>query len=149
MMKKKSANALFISSTLLLLFFSFSCVKKSPGQGTVGDLAKLEGTWIGSEISGSQGDWTFTFLGDHVNVNCPMQESCAGTVQVNSRADPKQADFIIEECSVQKYIEKTSLGIYELQEKNLALAASEPGASTRPASFQEKGDGHLWILKKK
>jgi len=148
-MKKKSTNALFISSMLLLLFFSCGCAKKSQGPGTVDDPAKLEGTWIGSEIGDSQGDWTFTFSGNHVNVNCPTQESYAGTVQVNGRADPKQADFIIEECSVQKYVGKTSLGIYELQEKKLALAASEPGASTRPASFQEKGDGHLWILKKK
>ncbi|MFB0524311.1 MAG: TIGR03067 domain-containing protein [Phycisphaerae bacterium] len=147
MTKKKSTNVLFISSMLLLLFLLGGCAKKSPGP--VDDLAKLEGTWIGPEIGGSQGDWTFIFSGNHVSVNGPTQESYTGTVQVNSKANPKRVDFIIEECSLRDNIGKTSLGIYELQEEKLALAASEPGASTRPASFQEKGDGHFWVLKKK
>lgn len=148
-MKKKSTNVPLISSILLLLLLSGGCAKKSQGPGPADDLEKLEGTWIGPEIGGSQGDWTFIFSGNHVRVNGPTQESYAGIFQVNSRANPKQADFIIEESSIQDYVGKTSLGIYELQEKKLALAASEPGASTRPVSFQEKGDSRFWVLKKK
>jgi len=55
MMKKKSTNVLFISSMLLLLFLSDGCAKKSLCLGSADDLAKLEGTWIGSEIGRSQG----------------------------------------------------------------------------------------------
>jgi uncharacterized protein (TIGR03067 family) len=83
-----------------------------------------------------------------VDVNGPTQESYKGTAKISSRADPKQADFIIEECFLQDYVGKTSLGIYELRETRLALAANEPGTPTRPISFQEKGDARLWFLTK-
>jgi uncharacterized protein (TIGR03067 family) len=148
MTKQENTKVFFISSTLLLLFLIGGCADKAPSPATENDLEKLEGTWIGPEVGGFPGDWTSIFSGNHVGVNGPAEESYKGTVKTSSKTDPKQADFIIEECFLQDYVGKTSLGIYELRERRLALAANEPGVPTRPISFQEKGKARLWFLTK-
>ncbi|MGD8501116.1 MAG: hypothetical protein PVJ86_10745 [Phycisphaerales bacterium] len=143
MTKKESTEVFFIPAILLLLFLIGGCAEKAPDPATEDDLERLEGTWVGPEVGGSPGDWIFVFSGNHVDVNDPTEESYGGIVKISSKADPKQADFIIEECLLQDYVGQTSLGIYELRERRLALAANEPGAPTRPISLQEKGDAHL------
>jgi len=97
---------------------------------------ELEGTWVGTEVGGYGGEWTFTISGDKVNVKGPDVELYSGTVTVNAKARPKQANFKIEKCSLAEYVGETSLGIYKLVGNKLTLAASEPGSMSRPYSLE-------------
>ncbi len=145
MTKKENTIVLFISS-ILSLSLIVGCAKKSTAPGTNDELAELQGTWIGSAADSPEGDWTFAFSEDQLSVTGPTQEWYKATIKINGNKDPKQADFMVEDCFHQDYIGKASLGIYKVQENTLTLAASEPGATTRPASFQEIGDALLLVL---
>ncbi len=103
---------------------------------------ELEGTWVGTADDGYGGQWTFTISKGKVEVKGPDSEYYAGTVTLNTKTNPKQADFKIDKCSMPEYVGETSLGIYKLDGNKLTLVASEPGYMSRPA-FLESGGGTM------
>lgn len=146
-MARKKNTWVLIMCSMVALSLMIGCAKDVPVED---DAAKLEGTWVGPEVEHrDQGDWTFTFSGNLATANLPTGESYyKGTVTINSETDPKQVDFAIEECFIQDFVGKTTLGIYQFEENKLILAACEPGTSQRPASFENNEGGGLWALTK-
>ena len=110
---------------------------------------ELEGTWVGTDDGEYGGQWAFVFSGDKVEVKGPESEYYSGTVTLNTKTNPKQADFKIDKCSMPEYVGETSLSIYKLEGNKLTLAATEPGSMSRPAYFDSTGGVMLFSLTKR
>lgn len=109
---------------------------------------ELDGTWVGT-ADGGYGEWTFTISEGKVEVKGPESEYYSGTVTLNPKTNPKQADFKIHQCSQTEYVGETSLGIYKLAGNKLILAASEPGSMSRPYYLESGGEAMLFSLTRK
>lgn len=109
---------------------------------------ELEGTWVGT-ADRSYGEWTFTISGNKVEVKGPESESYVGTVMLNTKTNPKQADFKINACSMWEYVGETSLGIYTLEGNKLTLVTNEPGSMSRPYVMGSGGQAMLFSLTRK
>ena len=96
---------------------------------------ELEGTWVGTADGEYGGEWTFVISGDKVEAKGPESEFYSGLVTLNTAANPRQADFKIDKCSLPEYVGQISLGIYKLEGNKLTLVAGEPGSRSRP-TFQ-------------
>jgi len=110
---------------------------------------ELEGTWVGADAGGYGGQWTFVISKGKVEVKGPESEYYAGTVTLNTKTNPKQADFKIDKCSMPEYAGETSLSIYKLEGNKLTMAASEPGSMYRPTFFDSTGGVMLFSLTRK
>ena len=110
---------------------------------------ELEGTWVGTEVGGYGGQWSFIISGDKVKVKGPEVELYSGTLTLNPKPNPKQANFKVEKCSMTQYVGETALGIYKLQGNKLTLAANEPGSMSRPNSLTSGGGGRVFSLTRK
>ena len=110
---------------------------------------ELEGTWVGTTDEGYGGQWTFTISKDKVEIKGPDFDFYSGTVMLNTKTNPKQAEFKIDKCSLPEYIGETSLGIYKLEGNKLTLAAGEPGLMSRPAFLESGGGAMLFSLTKR
>ena len=108
--------------------------------------SELDGTWVGTDAGGYGGEWSFVISMGKVEVKGPESESYSGAVTLNTKTNPKQADFKIDKCSLPQYVGETSLGIYKLEGKKLTLATSEPGSLNRPAFFDSTGGVMLFSL---
>jgi uncharacterized protein (TIGR03067 family) len=112
-------------------------------------LGFLEGTWGGNEIGGRGGAWTFVFSGDKVTATGPEPESYEGRVRIHAETDPKQADFVIEKCTIPDFVGKTSCSIYKIEGDVLTIAACMPGSPRRPSSFERRDGARLFVCKRK
>jgi uncharacterized protein (TIGR03067 family) len=110
---------------------------------------ELEGTWVGTADGEYGGEWTFVISKGRVEAKGPQSEYYAGTVMLNTKTNPKQVDFKIDKCSFPEYVGETSLSIYKLEGNKLTLAASEPGAFSRPAFLESGGGAMLFSLTRK
>ena len=110
--------------------------------------AELDGTWVGT-AGGEYGEWTFRISAGKVEIKGPDFTFYSGTVTLNTKTNPKQADFKISKCSMPEYEGKTSLGIYKLEADKLTLAASEPGSMSRPYYLESGGEAMLFSLTRK
>jgi uncharacterized protein (TIGR03067 family) len=106
--------------------------------------SELDGTWVGTADGEYGGQWTFTISKGKVEVKGPDSEYYAGTVTLNTKTNPKQADFQIDKCSQPEYVGETSLGIYKLDGNKLTLAAGEPGYMSRP-TYLGSGGGQCFF----
>jgi uncharacterized protein (TIGR03067 family) len=107
--------------------------------------SELEGTWVGSDAGGYD-EWTFVISSGKVEVKGPESAFYSGTITLNDKTNPKQAEFKIERCSLPEYVGETALSIYKLEGKKLTMAASEPGSMDRPAFFDSTGGVMLFSL---
>jgi len=142
-----SINLLFAFISVLLSLIA-GCGKKAPEPTQPQAGADLEGKWVGSEVNGRAGEWIFVISENQLAGTGPNEEWYKGTLSLDSKTTPKQANFVIADCFEQDFVGKTALGIYKLEANTLTLAASRPGATTRPASF-EAGAPRVWVLTKK
>lgn len=110
---------------------------------------ELEGTWVGTAAGGYGDEWTFVISLGKVEIKGPESVFYSGTVALNNKTNPKQAEFNIDKCSLPEYVGETSLGIYKLEGNKLTLAASEPGSMSRPAFFESGGGAMLFSLTKR
>ncbi len=110
--------------------------------------AELDGTWVGT-AGGEYGEWTFKISAGKVEIKGPEYDFYSGTVTLNTKTNPKQADFKISKCSMPEYEGKTSLGIYKLDGDKLTLVASEPGSMSRPYYLESGGGAMLFSLTRK
>jgi uncharacterized protein (TIGR03067 family) len=108
--------------------------------------SELEGTWVGTATGGYGDEWTFVISSGKVEVKGPESVFYSGTVALNTKTNPKQAEFKIDKCSLPEYVGETSLGIYKLEANKLTLAASEPGSISRPAFFESGRGAMLFSL---
>ena len=111
--------------------------------------SELDGTWAGTTNGDYGGQWTFVISNGKVEIKGPDSIFYSGTVKLNNKTNPKQADFKINNCSQPDYVGATSLGIYKLEGKKLTLVASEPGSMYRPAYFESGGGAMIFPLTKR
>jgi uncharacterized protein (TIGR03067 family) len=104
--------------------------------------SELDGTWVGTTDGEYGGQWTFVISNGKVEIKGPDSIFYSGTVKLNNKTNPKQADFKINNCSQPEYVGATSLGIYKIEGNKLTLVASEPGSMYRPSYF-ESGSGAM------
>jgi len=114
----------------------------------VSDMDKLQGTWVGTETGNDQGQWTFIVSEAKVDVNGPGPEDYSGTMTLNTEVEPRQADFLIENCAVQQVVGTTSLAIYKIEGDTFTMAGNEPGSTVRPTQFEGSGGTRLFVLTK-
>lgn len=119
-----------------------------PDDGNGDYVTELEGTWVGDDsiypdnnvtFIFTDYDWDFTVSG--------KPEWYKGTFTLDTSSNPKQIDFIVNECNETQYVGKVSLGIYQIENNTMTLSALEPGTTTRPTSFSNDG-ARVWILNK-
>jgi len=110
--------------------------------------AELDGTWVGTADGDYGGQWTFVISNGKVEIKGPDSIFYSGTVTLNNKTNPRQADFKIYNCSQSEYVGETSLGIYKLDGDKLSLVASEPGSMSRPGYFESGGESMLFPLTK-
>ena len=108
--------------------------------------AELDGAWVGTADGDYGGQWTFVISKGKVEIKGPDSIFYSGTVTLNTKTNPRQADFKINSCSQWEYVGETSLGIYKLNGNKLTLVASEPGSMSRPAFFESDGGSLLFPL---
>lgn len=103
------------------------------------DQARLQGTWKATfedkKLVLTLKDNTFTFtMGD---------EKYLGTFKIDPSKKPKHINMTVKKGD--KFVDKTSLGIYELKGDTLKWAANEPGKDVRPDEFAER-EGMLYVV---
>jgi uncharacterized protein (TIGR03067 family) len=105
--------------------------------GGKADVKKLQGKWTGMGEGGtvvvlefSKDSFTFT-MGD--------KGSFKGTFKTGTAKKPYEIDLAVSEGPEAKYKGKTSLGIWEFDGDTLKWCGAEPGNTTRPTTFDEKG----------
>jgi len=150
MINKKGAitSTHFLALVSVLLSLIVGCGKKAPEPAQPQAGADLQGTWVGSEVSGRAGKWTFAISENQFVATGPNEEWYKVTLSLDNKPTPKQVDFAIADCSNPDFVGKTALGIYKLEANTLTLAAGVPGATTRPASFEAGADVRVWVLTK-
>jgi uncharacterized protein (TIGR03067 family) len=115
------------------------------------DEARLQGMWIGRVVGGSPRDQvTLTVRGNQAEFKGgDPEKQYKGKLVLNPAANPKQVDFVVQECSAAEYVGKSALGIYKLDDDaTLTLASNEPGVETRAQTF-ERGEGRVVFVFRK
>jgi len=127
---------------------TFKRLKENTVQ-TSKEVSELDGTWVGTTEGEYWGQWTFIISNGKVEVKGPESIFYSGTVTLNTKTNPKQADFKINNCSQPEYVGATSLGIYKLEGNKLTLVTSEPGSMYRPNYLESGGGVMLFPLTRK
>ena len=113
------------------------------------DHAHLQGAWIGHEVAREAEKCKLVISGNQVEFRCENpKESYKGTFTLDQKAQPKQLEFSIEECSFPRYVGKTTRAIYKLENTTLTFAATEPGVETRPTAFERSVGVRVFLLTK-
>ena len=116
----------------------FSSCKKEDEASTGNNVTELEGTWVGYEVGGLLGDWTFIVSGNEMDVTAPSlnpAEWYLGTYSINIQVNPKQVDLAITDCSLSNYIGTTAKAIYKIENNTWTYTGYGPGNPDRPSSF--------------
>ncbi len=124
-----------------------SCAKHNPVSSTSGE-AELQGMWSGELIGGETNSmWTFRFSRDSAVACIGTQEMIQGSFTAIVNKDVNHLDVVISRfLQEDRYIGKTSLGIYKISGDTLTYAASEPGRPTRPTSFELNDSTMIFVL---
>ena len=147
-MSGKHYSEIAICLAVIMVVSLGGCKSEPEPPVEVSDMDKLQGTWVGTESGNSEGQWTLIISEAKVDVNGPGPEDYSGTMKLNTEVEPKQADFLIEDCAVQQYVGTTSLAIYKIEGDTFTMAGNEPGSTDRPAQFEGGGGTRLFVLTK-
>lgn len=106
----------------------------------------LAGEWIGTEVGGDAGEWTFVFGATAVSAASSGTEVYEGTYIAYSDENPMRLELLVAESVFPPYVGETALAIYRLDGNTLILASNEPGVANVPTGFTP-GDGtRVWEL---
>jgi uncharacterized protein (TIGR03067 family) len=129
---------------LFLLLFMFIVLLVACGTP-----AELEGTWSGYEIGGPHRDWTLTIERNQFALVCENTSMWyKGSLKLNNNCNRNKMDLIISDTPVRSYNEKTSFGIYKIEDGSLILVTAEPGNMQRPFSFDETEEVIAFVFEK-
>ena len=95
----------------------------------------LQGKWEGA---GSDAGWSMTFDGETWYASSG-DTWYSGDFVIDPVQSPAWIDLIIRDCSSCRFLDRTSLGIYELQDDSLTVAGPEPG---KPRARRFKDDSN-------
>jgi len=101
----------------------------------------LQGTWIGQEVGGPQGECRLTVSGNSIKFQgARAEEWYEATITLKPKASPKRATALIERCPAPQYVHKTTNFLYKIEGKTLTLAGNEPGSEKEPTAFERNPD---------
>lgn len=116
-----------------------SCEEDESPTNNGNNVTELEGAWVGYEVGGISGDWTFIFSENEMDITAsPLNpvEWYLGNYSIDTLASPKQIDFVITNCMLSSYIGTTAKGIYKIEnDTTLTFSGCQPGNPDRPSSF--------------
>lgn len=111
------------------------------------DMASIQGTWTGHDVSDSSGKVSMTITGSALKFQAVgAEEWYAGKLTLRPNTTPKQAEVFIENCSVPNYVKQTAKAIYKLEGNTLTIAATEPGAEAGPSSFEPSNQARVFVF---
>jgi uncharacterized protein (TIGR03067 family) len=116
------------------------------------ELKKFQGTWVDiyAEKAGKKqedvGDHEVKFDGETFSVADHGQVQEKGTIKLDPSKKPKAIDLRIRDRNDE---EKTVLGIYTWDGKNLKLCWGEPGGENRPTEFTTTLQGGFLVVVKR
>lgn len=120
---------------LIVVTTMTGCKKQTPG--TLTDIDRLQGTWVGRELGSNSSDpWKLVITGDKVQADGPGPEDYSGTITFDETTMPKSALLTIDKCAFESYVGAVSNNIYKLEDDKLTLAGAEPGSGSKPTTFQ-------------
>jgi uncharacterized protein (TIGR03067 family) len=109
------------------------------------DKEKLQGSW-----SAAKGEKTLSmqFKGDSFTVIFDGKERFEGTFKIDPTKKPRAIDMKVQKTTDpnNKYVDKISLGIYEVEGETLKWCANEPGRDVRPTEFAEKSGDQKYLF---
>ncbi len=108
------------------------------------EMTKLQGSWVGKELSGPGGDCRMTVEGDTFKFQgARAGDWYVGTLTLDPKTQPKQAMVKIVDCPMPSYIGQTTKAIYKLEGKTLTIGAHEPGSADVPTTFDLSMDNQM------
>jgi uncharacterized protein (TIGR03067 family) len=117
----------------LVLFGVTGCGRKAGESKSAGG---LEGHWIAAQAGQQGGNYKVTIDGNRLDYRgANSNDWCIATFALNEQVQPPQIDLTIREMGDAHYVGKIALGIYQLQDDQLIVAAGEPGSTERPTSL--------------
>jgi len=110
----------------------------------------LQGTWEGEEIGGeSQGKWTMTITGNTLRLDGPDKvEWYMATFTLPANQTPNQLQATITDCPQPKYVGKSSMAIYKIEDGKLTLVGNRPGVLEVPKDFDGDAASRRFVFKK-
>ena len=130
---------------ILILIPIGSFLAGSCGEDT--DEPSLTGAWIGNEIGGDEGEWTFVFEATVASATSAGSEVYEGTYVAYPDESPMRLDMSITESLYPPFVGETALVIYRFDGDTLVLASNEPGVTEAPTGFTPTGGTRVWELK--
>jgi len=110
----------------------------------------LEGTWVGTEVEGDGGEWTFTFEGENLKVESADGVWFKMTVTLVEKTNPKQAELEVDDSVMSDAVGLVLKSIYKIEGKKLTIAVNDPQSSDMvPTSFDKSWDNRVFVLNKK
>ncbi len=148
-MAEKHSTGIVICLVAIMVMSVGGCKSKSEPPVEVSDIDTLQGTWTGAEVGrDGGGQWTFVISGTKIDMKGPEPEAYSGTLKLNAKVKPKQADFLIEKCALEKYVGTTALTIYKIEGDKFTMAGNEPGSAVRPSLFERGGGTRVFTFTK-
>jgi len=136
-MKFKLLTIVAIFSLLVILFIG--CKEKG-----------LEGAWVGKEVEGDSGEWTFTFEGENLKVETDEGAWFKMNITLIEKTDPKQAELEIDDSVMSDAVGLVLKSIYKIDAKKLTIAVNDPQSSDSvPTSFEKSWDNRVFELERK
>jgi uncharacterized protein (TIGR03067 family) len=142
------SNLLEMKTNLLTVLavttLSFLCGCASPAKR---ELSRFQGNWVGQEIGGPTGECRVTVAGDTLKFQgARSEEWYVARLIFQAGTNPNQADVLIQDCPVPRYIGKTAKGIYRFEGKTLTIAANEPGDESRPTGIDRNATSRARVF---
>ena len=145
-MAEKHSTGIVICLVAIMVMSVGGCKSKSEPPAEVSDIDILQGTWVGTELGNNEGQWTLIISGTKIDMKGP--EAYSGTLKLNPKVEPKQADFLIEKCAFEEIVGKTALTIYKIEGDKFTMAGNEPGSAVRPSLFEGGGGTRVFTFTK-
>jgi uncharacterized protein (TIGR03067 family) len=141
MLWAKTKTAAIIASAIVLAGFGTTIAVRaafgSQAEASAESEPALQGTWVGQEVGGPQGECRLTVSGNSIKFQgARAEEWYEGTVTLKPKTSPKRAAVLIERCSAPQYVNKTTNFIYKIEGETLTLAGNEPGSAKEPTAFE-------------
>jgi uncharacterized protein (TIGR03067 family) len=113
------------------------------------DLTALQGTWNGRQTHANPNvpdhQCSLVISGNNYEFHDEADTNAwnKGTFTLKEDTNPRQFIAVVGDCPFPKFVGKTSLAIYKLEDGTLTLTSSPPGKSEAPSTFDARGAAHM------
>jgi hypothetical protein len=117
MLRAKMKTAVIITSAIVLagcgITIAVRAALGSQAAASAESEPALQGTWVGQEVGGPQGECRLTVSGNSIKFQgARAEEWYEATITLKPKASPKRAAALIERSPAPQYVNKTTNCIY-------------------------------------